>query len=60
MVFKKTYLVKPESSRQHGNEIYLVGEDFYDNLSETHYQQLLNCLNKYQKWIMDKTSWIQN
>ena len=48
MVFKKTYLVKPESSRQHGNEIYLVGEDFYDNLSEKHYQQLLNCLNKYQ------------
>ena len=48
LVFKKTYLVKPESSRQHGNEIYLVGEDFYDNLSETHYQQLLNCLNKYQ------------
>ena len=55
MVFKKTYLVKPESSRQHGNEIYLVGEDFYDNLSEKHYQQLLNCLTTYQNNILSDT-----
>jgi hypothetical protein len=41
LTFNKVYLVKPESSRQYGNEIYLVGKFFKKNLSKAQLEELL-------------------
>ena len=45
LVFKKVYLVKPESSRQYGNEIYLVGKYYMNNLTTTQIHDLVELVN---------------
>lgn len=48
LIFNKVYLVKPESSRQYGNEIYLVGKDFKKNLSKAQLEELLILVGKLE------------
>lgn len=41
LVFEKVYFIKPESSRQYGNEIYLVGKCYKNNLSDVQINDLI-------------------
>ena len=45
-LFKYVYLVKPETSRQYGREIYLVGKNYYKNLSDKQIDDLINCVEE--------------
>lgn len=42
LLFEKVYLVKPEASSNYGHEVYMIGKNYYDNLSKGMYQQLLD------------------
>lgn len=44
-VFKEVHLTKPESSRNFGNEIYLVCKNYYKNLEPKQINQLLDILD---------------
>tara|TARA_B100000123_G_C25612816_1_gene376540 strand:- start:239 stop:796 length:558 start_codon:yes stop_codon:yes gene_type:complete len=48
LVFDKVYLMKPESSRQYGNEIYLIGKNFKDNLSLEQINNLIELVDKLE------------
>lgn len=48
LVFDKVYLMKPESSRQYGNEIYLIGKNFKDNLSLEQMNDLIELVDKLE------------
>ena len=60
LTFEKVYLSKPESSRQYGNEIYLVGKNFKKNLSEDQLTDLLQLVNKLENSKHIKYSLFQN
>lgn len=45
-LFKYVYFVKPETSRQHGREIYLVGKNYYKNLSDKQIDDLISCVEE--------------
>ena len=48
ILFEKSYIIKPESSRQPlGKEIYIVCINYNDNLTLKHFNQLLEILKKY-------------
>jgi hypothetical protein len=44
LLFEKVYFVKPEASSNYGHEVYIVGENYYDNLSHEQYTQLYNII----------------
>jgi 23S rRNA U2552 (ribose-2'-O)-methylase RlmE/FtsJ len=55
LLFEKVYLVKPEASSHYGHEVYMVGKNYYDNLSEVQYQQLLDMIPIITREYYDKT-----
>ena len=45
-LFREVILLKPESSRSYGNEIYLVCKDYYKNLNENQITDLINMVDE--------------